>query len=275
MIDNNIKPPKKINVPMVMIIGVAITSMLAVTTVKGCDNQKSANNTETVKNAAAETDSAAADDNEPTLSEKYMNAVTTYNNVASAYNEQVQLLDIANLSDMPDNVSLKNTDFNESDITEESISNVTEELAQLAYDYSIINDLTEANEEWVISKLQNVSEITGTAPVTSGNDPDGLLNKENSYFSCVYFSIDSINQKEIPGNTLVAKGTDAGGSVELYNSVEDARARCEYLGQFDNTLLYTGSYTILGKMVIRTSYKLSNEEQLKLTERIVDSMISQ
>lgn len=67
---------------------------------------------------------------------------------------------------------------------------------------------------------------------------------------------------------LVAKGTDAGGAVEVFSSVEDAEARCEYLAGFDNTLLCSGSYAIIGTMVIRTSYRLDGESQPDLTIEI-------
>lgn len=30
--------------------------------------------------------------------------------------------------------------------------------------------------------------------------------------------------------------------------------RCEYLSDYDNTILYSGSYTLLGTMAIRASY---------------------
>ena len=55
-------------------------------------------------------------------------------------------------------------------------------------------------------------------------------------------------------------------------TVEDAEARCEYLSGFDGTVLYSGSYAIVGTMVIRTSYKLTNEQQLALTDKITSAV---
>ena len=67
---------------------------------------------------------------------------------------------------------------------------------------------------------------------------------------------------------MVDKGTDAGGAIEIYSNIKDAMERCEYLSEYDNTLLYSGSYAVVGTMVIRLSYALTDEEQLYLTDRI-------
>ena len=40
----------------------------------------------------------------------------------------------------------------------------------------------------------------------------------------------------------------------------------------DGTLLYSGSYAIIGTMVIRTSYKLSDNQQVKLTNDITKAL---
>ena len=50
--------------------------------------------------------------------------------------------------------------------------------------------------------------------------------------------------------------------------MQDAEARCEYLSGFDNTILYTGSYAIVGTMVIRISYAYTDEAQYEMTDRI-------
>ena len=73
------------------------------------------------------------------------------------------------------------------------------------------------------------------------------------------------------GDSIIAKGTDAGGAIEVYKTLEDALNRCDYLSQFDGTLLYSGSYTIVGTIVIRTSYKLTDEQQVELTNNIMQA----
>lgn len=87
------------------------------------------------------------------------------------------------------------------------------------------------------------------------HDPNQLLGRT----SCVYFSVKQISTDAVSGSDIVEKGTDGGGAIEVYANVEDAKNRCDYLKQFDNTLLYSGAYALIGTMVIRTSYLLSNE----------------
>ena len=99
-----------------------------------------------------------------------------------------------------------------------------------------------------------------------------ILGKEGSYISCVYFTITKINSNEVPGDTIVEKGTDAGGAVEIYATLREAEERCEYLAGFDGTVLYSGSNAIVGTMAIRTSYILTNEEQFELTNSITEAM---
>ena len=82
----------------------------------------------------------------------------------------------------------------------------------------------------------------------------------------------SIDASTVPGDTIVEKGTDAGGAIEVYATVEEALARCDYLSGFDGTILYSGSYAIVGTIVIRTSYKLDNSQQMALTRAITRAL---
>ena len=48
------------------------------------------------------------------------------------------------------------------------------------------------------------------------------------------------------GDSPVSKGTDGGGAIEVYGTLEDAEARCEYLHGFDNTILSRVKNTVTG-----------------------------
>ena len=98
-----------------------------------------------------------------------------------------------------------------------------------------------------------------------------MLGKKDGYDCCVYFTVNSFDADSVPGADIIAKGTDGGGAVEVYPTLENAKARCDYLSKYDNTLLYSGSYVLVGTMVVRTSYKLSNQEQIDLTNAIINS----
>jgi hypothetical protein len=139
---------------------------------------------------------------------------------------------------------------------------------------TLLKQITAPTSDWVIEKLGTVEKITGTQAVTEELDPDDLLGKEGGFSACVYFTVSDINPEETVGDSIVAKGTDSGGAVEVYPTVKDAEARCEYLSGFDGTVLYSGSYAIVGTTVIRTSYKLTNEQQMELTNAITVALTS-
>ena len=75
-------------------------------------------------------------------------------------------------------------------------------------------------------QLKQIVDITGVEAVTKTNDSTGLYGKEGSFKSCIYFTIKDINSSEVKGNSIVAKGTDAGGAVEIYETANEAMARC-------------------------------------------------
>jgi hypothetical protein len=100
------------------------------------------------------------------------------------------------------------------------------------------NDLLIApSESYVIESLNKVPGIIEIDAATEDNDPNGQLNKAGGYISNVYFSYVFVNQSEVIGDSLIDKGTDAGGSIEVYSTVKDAEKRNEYLAYFDGGVL--------------------------------------
>ena len=151
----------------------------------------------------------------------------------------------------------------------ETVLDMTEQVKDAI---TITKQITAPTEEWVIERLGAIKEISGTQAVTDEQNPDGLLGKEGGYTACIYFITPAAIPGEVPGDSIVEKGTDAGGSVEIYATLEDAEARVEYLAGFDGSVLYSGSYGIVGTMVISTSYKLSNEHQVQMTNLITTEL---
>ena len=152
------------------------------------------------------------------------------------------------------------------------LDNIIEETSILVVDYLIAKQITNPTKDWMIERLEKVDSITGMQAVTKTNDPNGLLGKEGGYTSCIYFTVKDINPSFIKGESIIEKGTDVGGAIEIYSTMEYALNRCNYLSQFDGTLLYSGSYTIIGTMVIRTSYRLSNNQQIALINEITNAL---
>ncbi len=73
----------------------------------------------------------------------------------------------------------------------------------------------------------------------------------------------------------VDKGTDAGWHYYCISTLKEAFNRCEYLSQFDNTLLNSGSYVLVETMVVRTSYKLANDKQIEITSDIITAFTTE
>lgn len=135
-------------------------------------------------------------------------------------------------------------------------------------------DLVDApTEEYILSCLENTPNIVEVAAVTEENDPNGDLNEEGGYYSAVFFSVDVINQNEVNGEGLIDKGTDAGGCIEAYKTEEDAQSRDEYLSNYDDSWLFNAGYhTVIGTLVIRTSQKLSESDQVQLESNIINML---
>lgn len=138
---------------------------------------------------------------------------------------------------------------------------------------AIQQQITQPSEDFVISRLYTVSDISGVEAVTEDNDPNGQLNKAKGYTAAVYFSVPGVDPSELFGSTIIEQGTDAGGCIEVYTCVEDATTRDTYLSSFDGTALSSGSHMVLGTMVVRTSNLLTGSQQSALTEGIVAAMI--
>ena len=152
------------------------------------------------------------------------------------------------------------------------IESTLKDTEELLDEYRVVVQITNPSDEYVCKRLKSVVGITGVQFVTKTHDPNGLLDKEGGYSSCIYFSYKDVDQSEVNGASIVDKGTDAGGAVEIYSSLQDALNRCDYLSQFDGTLLYSGSYAVVGTMVVRTSYKLNDNQQVELTNDIVTKL---
>ena len=149
------------------------------------------------------------------------------------------------------------------------LDDLRKKQAELEDSISIQKQITCPEESFVIARLQEIEDIVEIDAVTEEHDPNGHLNKPGGYTSTVYFSVIEINQSEIYGDDLIDKGTDAGGAVETFASVEDAESRNDYLAAFDGGILASGSHKVLGTMVLRTSDKLTASQQKELEEKMI------
>ena len=81
-----------------------------------------------------------------------------------------------------------------------------------------------------------------------------------------------INQDDITGSTIIEKGTDCGGSIEVYSVAEDAVARNDYLASFDGGIFASGSHIVVGTVLVRTSNELTASQQKEIEANIITAL---
>lgn len=128
------------------------------------------------------------------------------------------------------------------------------------------------DEKYIISCLKNIDVIKDIAAVTEENDPNGHLNKSGGYTAQIYFSCEWVDQSEVSGDTVIDKGTDCGGSIEVYATAEEAETRRDYLAGFDGGILASGSHIVVGTVLVRTSDYLTASQQQELEKLIVEQL---
>lgn len=154
----------------------------------------------------------------------------------------------------------------------EALTNLSEKQSELERSiqrYSLVDNPTEA---YIIECLKKVPTVVDVSAVTEDNDPNGNLNKAGGYTAQVYFSSDLIDQSEIYGTSIIDKGTDGGGSIEVYTSAENAKTRNDYLAAFDGGIFASGSHTVIGTVLVRTSNELTATQQKTLEANIIAAL---
>ena len=82
-----------------------------------------------------------------------------------------------------------------------------------------------------------------------------------------------LGTETIAGYKLIDSGTDAGGSIEGYKTVEAAEARNSYLASFDGGIFDSGKHTVIGTMVVRVSTNLTATKQDCFIKEIIEALL--
>lgn len=137
-------------------------------------------------------------------------------------------------------------------------------------------DLTEnPNKTLIIERLSKIPTLSEFSFATEDNDPNGQLGKQKGYSDSINF-VDSRAPK-IEGcyhegvkttcRNSVDKGTDGGGAIEIYSDSKYANSRTLYFDALPENI--TGRYKLVGKIIIRISYKMTASQQKDLEEKII------
>lgn len=135
-----------------------------------------------------------------------------------------------------------------------------------------MKQVTNPSEAFVIERLQGIEGIGDISAVTEGNDPNGQLGKSGGYTATVYFTSPLVDQSDVIGSTVIEKGTEGGGAIEVYANVDDANKRKDYLSAFDGGILSSGSHEVVGTVLVRTSDKLTASQQKELEAAIIEAL---
>lgn len=154
------------------------------------------------------------------------------------------------------------------------IKNLKDKNQKYSTSVKQLKQITNPSNTFVESRLKEIDTISEVQSATEDNDPNQGLNKQGSYTAAVYFSDNEVTNP-VAGADLVAKGTDAGGCVEVYKTVEDAKKRNDYLSAFDGlpTVINPGSHYVYGTVVIRVAASLTASQQNALTQKIYEKLI--
>lgn len=133
------------------------------------------------------------------------------------------------------------------------------------------------SEEFVMQRILTVDDVANARAVTEDQDPNGNLHKAGGYTSTIYFESKTVNQSDVYvsgkyADVLIDKGTDAGGAIEVYENVEDAEKRRDYLATYDGTIYANGTHTVIGTVLVRTSNELTATQQKELEQKVIDAL---
>ncbi len=135
----------------------------------------------------------------------------------------------------------------------EDIAKIEEWVSTLDEGIEVARQLECPNASWIVNRLNSIDLVTETAILEDNDKIAEMVGPERDCVAIIYFSTHNVDQSLIEGNNLIEKRTEAGGSIEIYASVEEAILRYQYLSELDETILKKESYTMVGTMIIRSS----------------------
>ena len=176
--------------------------------------------------------------------------------------------DIPEMSSALEDIKAKTEELKKIDYTDAlaKLDTAYKALDKSIKQYVLVN---KPKESYIIECLGKVTNVVNISAVTEDNDPNGHLNKAGGYTAQVYFSSDLVNQSSVSGTTVIEKGTQCGGSIEVYSTVEDANKRNEYLSTFDGGIFASGSHMVIGTCLLRLSDKLTASQQTDMEKNII------
>lgn len=173
-----------------------------------------------------------------------------------------------------EDILAKTKDLKATDCTSQisAISDATKAVKDSIAQFKLVKQPSEA---YVIQCLKTITDIKDISAVTEENDPNGHLNKDGGYSASVYFTsplVDTSKAYFSKNDSVIEKGTDGGGCIEVYKTTAEAEKRAEYLATYDGGLFASGSHKVIGTVLVRTSNYMTASRQDKLEQKIIDAL---
>lgn len=161
----------------------------------------------------------------------------------------------------------------------------------IRYELELVTNLTdqdsakinaEPNKESIAAALKTIDTIRETCILNEDTDPNNSLGKDGEYYIKVsyidnrvdtkyYGDLDSNLNFVITETSCAESGSDAGGTIEVFRTVEDAKRRKEYLDGFSG-VLSAGKSKLINTTLVRVSPNLKASEQNDLLEKIYQTL---
>ncbi len=127
------------------------------------------------------------------------------------------------------------------------------------------NELVQSILDKVKSEVPTVEK---TRIYTEDTDSNNMLGKNGQYQYAGAFYDTRTNQDGMDYSTSNDYGTDAGGTVEVFATEEDAQSRSTYLSSFQKNsgFLNPGEHRIIGNVLLRVSPKYKATEQKEMLD---------
>jgi hypothetical protein len=152
------------------------------------------------------------------------------------------------------------------------IASLSAQRTKLEDSIKQLEQVTDPTGDFVVKRITGLPTITAIAAATEKNDPNGQLNKSHGYTAAIFFASSNVDKNKLPSSDLIENGTDAGGQIEVYRTVADAKKRNEYLEAFDGTAFSAGSHTVVGTCVIRVSDEMNAAQQKNVTDEVAAAL---
>ena len=148
-------------------------------------------------------------------------------------------------------------------------------------DNALIN--AEPNENAIAEALKTVETISEVCILNEDTDPNNNIGKDGQYYIKVSY-IDNRVDKQYYGEydfmsdqydlskSCTERGVDAGGSIEVFKTKDDAQSRKDYLDAFATGILNSGKSQQVNTTLIRVSPNLKASEQDDLLEKVYQAL---